>query len=235
MATAQRLAEAGLDLILLARRKDRLASLRDDLTVKYGVKIDALTADVRNFEDLERQLQTVDLTSVDVLVNNAGLALGTDKLQGAKVSDWDSMVDTNVKGLLYLTRLILPHFLKNQRGHVINLGSVAGRWVYPGGAVYCATKFAVRAISDGLRMDLIGTPIRVTNIEPGLVESEFSFVRTQDEKKAKEIYQGMKPLSPMDIADCLMWALDRPAHVNIQELVVFPVDQPAVGQVHRRK
>lgn len=208
--------------------------LKKELADEHGVKVSVLSADVRDFGALEKQLKGADWSGADVLINNAGLALGTDKLQDAKTSDWDGMIDTNVKGLLYLTRLVLPEFLKNKRGHIVNIGSVAGRWLYPGGAVYCATKFAVRAISEGLRMDLIGTPIRVTNVEPGMVETEFSFVRTGDEDKAKAVYKGMKPLSADDIADCVAWSLSRPAHVNIQELVVFPVDQPAVGQVHRR-
>jgi hypothetical protein len=124
--------------------------------------------------------------------------------------------------------------IKNGVGHVVNIGSVAGRWVYPGGAVYCASKFAVRALSEGLRMDLIGTPVRVTNIEPGMVRTEFSEVRLQDKEKAAQVYEGLKPLSAQDIAEAVMWSLDRPAHVNVQELVLFPVDQPAVGQVHRQ-
>jgi NADP-dependent 3-hydroxy acid dehydrogenase YdfG len=233
-ATAHRLASEGMELILLARRAERLEKLKKELVDQHGIQVECVTADVRRYEDLEKLSKQNDWSGADVLINNAGLALGTDRMQNANISDWDGMIDTNVKGLLYITRLVLPHFVKNGRGHIVNLGSVAGRWVYPGGGIYCATKFAVRAISEGLRMDLIGTPIRVTNIEPGLVETEFAMVRLKDEEKAKSTYQGMQPLSSNDIADCVHWSLSRPAHVNIQELVIFPVSQPAVGQVDRK-
>jgi 3-hydroxy acid dehydrogenase/malonic semialdehyde reductase len=144
------------------------------------------------------------------------------------------MFDTNVKGMLYLTRAILPYMIKKKNGHIINLGSVAGHTVYPGGAVYCASKFAVRALSEGLRMDLAGTNIRVSNIEPGMVNTEFSKVRLGDQAKADQVYAGMTPLSPQDIAETILWCLQRPAHVNIQELIIYPTDQAAVGQVTRR-
>lgn len=186
---------------------------------------------------MNKSLQSLgdSLSSLDVLINNAGLARGTDKVFEASIEDWNEMLDTNVKGLLYLTRALLPNFIKNKRGHVINLGSVAGRWVYPGGSVYCASKFAVRAISEGMRLDLLGTPIRVTNIEPGMVETEFSEVRFRDKKKAKAVYQGFEPLMASDIAECAWWSLSRPPHVNIQELVVFPTAQASVASVHRKQ
>ena len=234
-ATAETLANAGSSLILLGRRSDRLKELRDLLSDSAG--------DIKTFElDITQKSEINDfatgeadlLQKVSILVNNAGLAKGTEKVQDAQISDWDQMIDTNVKGLLYLTRVMLPHMIKNRSGHIVNIGSVAGRTVYPGGAVYCASKFAVRAISEGLRMDLAGTNIRVTNIEPGMVNTEFSTVRLGDVVKADQVYEGMTPLSASDIAETILWCLQRPAHVNIQELVIYPTDQAAVGQVVRR-
>lgn len=237
-ATALRLAKEGLDLVLLARRKERLESLKKQIMSQYQVNVVLLEADVRDYDGLEKAFaaHSADIEACDALINNAGLASGTGKISEIQPQEWDVMIDTNIKGLVALTRLLLPKFLRAGRGHIVNIGSVAGRWVYPGGAVYCGTKFAVRAITDSLRMELLGTPIRVTNIEPGMVETEFSAVRLRDEKKAKAVYQGMEPLLADDIADCIAWSLSRPARVNIQELVVFPTDQVGVGAayVHRR-
>lgn len=232
-ATAQALAGAGFNLILNARRLERL----QELEKKFKKSVDVVLApfDVRDLKaarDFVSQHQKV-IAQVEVLVNNAGLAKGTDKVQDARPEDWDLMIDTNVKGLLYLTRLIVPPMIENKRGHIVNLGSVAGRWSYAGGAVYCATKFAVRAITEGLRMDLLGTPIRVTNIEPGMVETEFSEVRVGDKDKAAQIYKNMKPLVAADVADTILWVVQRPKHVNIQELVIFPTDQAAIGMINR--
>jgi len=237
-ATALRLANEGMDLVLLARRKDRLESLKKQIESEHKVKVILIEGDVRDYEGLEKAFaaKASDIDACDVLINNAGLASGTGKMSEIKPQEWDDMIDTNVKGLIALTRLLMPKFLQANRGHIVNIGSVAGRWVYPGGAVYCGTKFAVRAITDALRMEMIGTPIRVTNIEPGMVETEFSVVRLQDERKAKAVYQGMEPLLADDIADCIAWSLSRPPRVNIQELVIFPTDQVGVGPayVHRR-
>lgn len=235
-ATSELLALEGYDLILTGRRKDRLEALAKRLSAN-GNSILPLCFDVSNKGEVESSLKEIQikLSDVTVLINNAGLALGTDLVQGADFTDWDQMIDTNVKGLLYMTRLILPHMIENKKGHIFNIGSVAGRWSYRGGAVYCATKFAVRAISEGLRMDLAGTGVRVTNIEPGMVNTEFSLVRLGDEKKALEVYDGLEALSAKDIAECILWSMTRPAHVNIQEMVVFPTDQAAVGQVHRKR
>lgn len=235
-ATALVLAAEGYNLIINGRRSDRLDQLATQLKSKH--KIEVLTAlfDVSNFSAVESFFkQNSKVTEqVQVLVNCAGLAKGVDKLQTSQISDWDQMIDTNVKGLLYLTRQVLPSMIKNNQGHIVNIGSVAGRWTYPNGAVYAATKFAVRALSEGLRMDLLGTSIRVTNIEPGMVETEFSLVRLGSQEKSNLVYQGMKPLTAEDIAECILWSLNRPKHVNIQELVIFPTDQAAVGQVFRR-
>jgi 3-hydroxy acid dehydrogenase / malonic semialdehyde reductase len=160
------------------------------------------------------------------------LAQGTELIQSANLSDWDAMIDTNIKGLMYTTRTVLEHII-SEKGHIVNLGSVAGHLVYEGGAVYCATKFAVGAFNDGLRMDLKGTGVRVTNIAPGMVNTEFSLVRLGSKQKADAVYQDMMPLSATDIAESIFWCLNQPAHVNIQELVIYPTDQASVGQVVR--
>jgi hypothetical protein len=170
-----------------------------------------------------------------MLVNNAGLGRGFGPLHEEPVDNWEQMIDTNIKGLLYITRLILPHMVKRNAGHVVNIGSVAGRWALPGSVVYCATKFAVRAISEGLRMDLKGKKIRVTNIEPGLVKTEFALALLGDEARAEAVYEGYDPLRPEDIAEAVVWCLERPPHVNIQELVIFPTDQAGVGQMYLHK
>ena len=227
LAIAHSLAGKGCDLVLTGRRKERLDKIASELSSK--VKVQTLAFDVSNRTETEKALGEAKLADVTILVNNAGLALGTDPMQKGSTADWDQMIDTNIKGLLYVTRACLPHMIEKRRGHIVNIGSVAGRWTYPGGAVYSATKFAVRAINDSLRMDLMGTPIRVTNIEPGMVETEFSLVRLKDEEKAKAVYKGVTPLSAQDIAETVTWCLERPAHVNIQELVIFPTEQAGVG------
>lgn len=231
-ATAHLLAKAGYDLVLLARRQELLKELSQKINSEFKVKIQNLSVDVTDWS----ALSTLKLESmkVDVVVNNAGLARGTDKVSVGQVADWDQMIDTNVKGLLYVTRLVLPKMVEANHGHIVNIGSVAGRWVYPGGAVYCATKFAVRALSEGLRHDLLGSKVRVTNIEPGMVETEFSEVRFGNKEKAKAVYRGMQPLSAEDVAESILWSIDRPQHVNIQELVIYPTDQASVGSVHRK-
>ncbi len=235
-ATAVELAKRGMNLFLVARRLDRLAKLKVQLESTYSVSVKIAALDVsasKNVQEFVSQ-HSAELKSVDVVINNAGLAKGTDKFAEAKTDDWDVMLDTNVKGLLYVTRALLPILLQQPKAHVVNLGSVAGRWVYPGGAVYCATKHAVRALSEGLRMDLIGSNVRVSNIEPGMVETEFSEIRLGSEERAKAVYSGMNPLTAHDIAETIAWCLDRPVHVNIQELVIFPTDQTGIQQVHRR-
>ncbi len=239
LATAESLASRGCDLVITGRRQ----SLLEDLAVKWskahGIRVTALSFDVADSAATIRALDSLGAKAetLSILVNNAGLAVGSAKVQDLDLTDVDTMIDTNVKGLLTVTRWCLPRFIARGEGHVVNVGSVAGRWVYPGGAVYCASKFAVRAISEGMRMDLLGTPVRVTNIEPGMVETGFSEVRFGgDKEKAKAVYKGMTPLRGEDIADTIVWCLERPAHVNIQELVIYPTDQACVGNayVHRR-
>ncbi|MGZ3742613.1 MAG: SDR family NAD(P)-dependent oxidoreductase [Pseudobdellovibrionaceae bacterium] len=240
-ATAEEFAETGYSLILIGRREDRLKKLREHLIKKTSLlgraqefKIIPLDISKKSQVDGFVHAEGACLEKISILVNNAGLAKGTEKVQEAHISDWEAMIDTNVKGLLYLTRAVVPSLIKKKSGHIVNLGSVAGRLVYTGGAVYCATKFAVRAISEGLRMDLAGSNIRVTNIEPGMVNSEFSLVRLGDEEKAGKVYEGMTSLTPKDIAETILWCVQRPPHVNIQELVIYPTDQASVGHVVRR-
>lgn len=233
-ATARAFAGAGFNLLLLARRADRLKVLASELSQKVEVEIAAL--DLRDVDLFERWALSnrERLESIDILVNNAGLARGVEKFQDSNPEDSDIMMETNVRALLRVSRRVLPGMVARKSGHIVNLGSVAGRWTYPGGAVYCASKFAVRALSEGLRMDLAGTGIRVTNIEPGMVQTEFSEVRLGSREASDKVYEGMRPLTSADIADTILWSVQRPAHVNIQELVIFPTDQAAVGQVSRR-
>lgn len=232
LETARLFAKNGRALILNGRRLSRLVELQKEL----GDKVEVLLAPFDVSDKLEVynwfEKNANIAARVDVLINNAGLARGSDPIHKADEKDWDEMIDINVKGLLTVTRKLLPALIAN-RGHIVNLGSVAGRWTYTGGAVYCATKFAVRALSEGFRMDLIGTGVRVTNIEPGMVETEFSDVRFRDAQKAKQVYNGMTPLTPQDIAESIWWALSQPKHVNIQELVIFPTDQASLRDVHR--
>jgi 3-hydroxy acid dehydrogenase/malonic semialdehyde reductase len=233
-ACATQFAEAGHSLVLAARREDRLTALGKHLRDKFDVTVDTFGLDVRNRDQLEslvRQHPTV-FNSIDVLINNAGLAKGLSTLQEGNPEDWDTVIDTNIKGLLYVTRAILPKMISQGRGHVVNIGSVAGHWVYEKGNVYCASKFAVRALTEGLRFDLAGTGIRVTEISPGMVETEFSEVRYGDREKGKAVYAGKKPLSAQDIAETVLWCIQRPAHVDIQEIVIFPTEQ---ASVHARR
>ncbi|TMQ55467.1 MAG: SDR family NAD(P)-dependent oxidoreductase [Candidatus Eisenbacteria bacterium] len=175
------------------------------------------------------------LSKLDILVNNAGLALALEPIQAGNPADWDQMIDTNVKGLLYVTRTVLPGMVERGRGHVVNVGSVAGHQTYAGGAVYSATKYAVRAISDALRYDVLGTGVRVSNVEPGLAETEFSEVRFKgDRSRAKSVYEGLTPLRAEDVADAVVWCLTRPPHVNIQSVLILPTDQASAHAVHRR-
>ena len=231
LATAKQLAAQGCDLILTGRRLNRLEKTANEISHAHGVKVLIAAFDISSREDTEAACAKLagELPRLTILVNNAGLAIGTASVQTTDLSHVDRMIDTNVKGLLYITRLCLPHLIKTG-GHVLNIGSVAGRWVYPGGAVYAATKFAVRAITEALRMDLMGTSVRVTNIAPGMVETEFSEVRySGDTDKAAAVYKGMKPLSADDVAESIVWCLMRPKHVNVQELIIYPTAQAGVG------
>lgn len=234
-ACAEYFAALGVNLILSARRKDRLDIILKELSQKYEIKCLAIELDVRNNVQVENAFKSLaeDGAEIDILVNNAGLALSSDKIQDADVKNWDTMIDTNFKGLLYVTKAALPFMLKKNQGHIINIGSTAGHGTYPAGNVYCATKHAVRAISESLRIDLFGTAIRVTEIDPGAVETEFSVVRWKDEERAKKMYEGFDPLVAEDIADAVIYCVTRPKHVNIAELVIYPQAQASLRDINR--
>lgn len=225
-ACALRFAKEGWQLVLAARRHDRLNHLQQELSGDTPVHIVVL--DVRDQQAVTSTLLGLPKTfsSIDVLVNNAGLALGLEPAHESGLSDWDTMVDTNIKGLLYCTRIVLPGMVRRNRGHIINIGSVAGDWPYPGGNVYGATKAFVKQFSRNLRADLFGTAVRVTNIEPGLAESEFSVVRFKgNTKKAAKVYAGTHPITPEDIAEMICWVASQPPHININRLEVMPTCQ----------
>ncbi len=237
-STALLFANHGANVLLCARRLEKIEELTKTITSTFNVKAHAFQLDVRNQKNVESIVQSLpdQWKNISVLVNNAGLSRGLDTIQEGKISDWDEMIDTNVKGLLYITRAILPGMIARNEGHIINIGSIAGHWVYPKGNVYNASKFAVNALSQGMKMDLLGTPIRVTSIDPGLVETEFSIVRFHgDQERADKVYQDMTPLSPDDIADAVVWAATRPSHVNINDIVLMPTEQSGPTLVHRKK
>lgn len=227
-ACAAAFADAGARLVLCARRLDRIEALAAEL----DADCEALQLDVR---DRDAVLDELGGRTIDVLVNNAGLAAGLEPVQSGDPDNWDRMLDTNVRGLLNVTRAVTPGMVVNGRGHVINLGSTAGHETYPGGAVYCATKAAVDRITKGLRMDLLGTGVRVSTVDPGLVETEFSLVRfAQDADRAAKVYEGMTPLTAQDVAEAIVWVADRPSHVQIAEVIMLAADQAAATMVHRR-
>lgn len=233
MSTARYFARAGYDLILTARRIDRLKELKQELNNEYpSISIEIIELDVRDKDKVSEKLSK--FTNIDVLVNNAGLSRGLEPIHECDITDWEEMIDTNLKGLLYVTRAITPHMVARNRGHIINIGSIAGHELYPGGNVYCATKHAVVSLSKSMRIDLFGTNIRVTEIDPGMVDTEFSLVRFHgDREKADDVYKGMKPLTPDDIANVILYCASCPPHVNISEVVIMPIAQARVGMVKR--
>jgi serine 3-dehydrogenase len=231
-ATALAFAAEGAKLLLCARRIERLTELQKSLKVPSHI----FQLDVQNRAAVDSTINALpdEWKEIDILVNSAGLSRGLDKFQDASLDDWDEMIDTNVKGLLYVTRKIVPGMIERGRGHIINIGSIAGHEVYPKGNVYCASKFAVDAITKGLRLDLVDTPLRVTTIDPGLVETEFSEVRFHgDTERAKSVYKGIEPLHPEDIAETIVWCASRPNHVQIAEIIIFPASQASAAVVHR--
>jgi serine 3-dehydrogenase len=235
-ACARAFAAKGARLVLVGRRQERLAGLAASLTDNHGVDVFTHPLDVTDrsaVETLREALAEADRLP-DVLVNNAGKALGLGALHEGDPDDWDEMLDTNVKGLLYVSRAFVPDMVRRNRGHVVNIGSIAGRWTYPGGAAYCATKAAVVALSEGLNMDLAGTRVRVSSIDPGLVETEFSRVRFHgDDERAETVYQGYTPLTAADVADAVIYVVGAPEHVDIFNLVLMPTDQRHSMIVHR--
>ena len=235
-ACARLFASQGAKVILTARREKRINDLAQELKASSHAYCLALKLDVQNKKEVISVFESLpsEWQPIDILINNAGLALASDPIQQGSFANWDTMIDTNIKGLLYVTRSILPGMLKRNQGHVINIGSIAGHECYANGNVYCATKHAVRAISKALRMDLHGTPLRVTEIAPGAVETEFSEVRWNDKEKAKAFYQDFNPLLAEDIADCAYYCATRPAHVDIAEMLVMPTAQAAAGCIDRK-
>jgi 3-hydroxy acid dehydrogenase / malonic semialdehyde reductase len=234
LATARAFAAQGARLILAARRRDRLEAERPALT--GAPAIHTIQLDVTDYTAVEQAINMLpaEWQAIDILVNNAGLSRGLDKLHEGKRQDWEEMIDTNVKGLLYVTRAVVPGMVERGRGHIVNLGSTAGRMTYPNGAVYCATKAAERSITEGLREDLLGTPLRVTTIDPGMVETEFSEVRFRGDKaRAAKVYENVTPLTPEDVADAILYAVTRPTHVNISEVMLTPVAQANSLLIHR--
>jgi 3-hydroxy acid dehydrogenase / malonic semialdehyde reductase len=235
-ACAHVFAESGARLILTARRSPRLEALKTKLQQQFDADILVLTFDVRDRPSIITALDSLppEWQAIDILINNAGLSRGLDKLYEGNIQDWEEMIDTNVKGLLYTTRAIVPGMVARGQGHIINLGSIAGHETYPKGNVYCATKAAVRAISEGLKQDLLGTPVRVSSVDPGLVETEFSQVRFHgDTDRAKTVYAGMNPLTAQDVAEVILFCATRPAHVNISEVLVLPTAQSGATLVNR--
>lgn len=234
-ACAELFAQEKAKLILAARRADKLFTLKTALEKQTAVH--TLVLDVRDDKAVFAALNELpaEWKAIDILVNNAGLAKGLEKIAVANIENWKEMIDTNLNGLLYVTRAVLPGMLERQSGHIINIGSISGREVYAGGSVYCASKHGVKAISQALKLECLGTPIRVTEVAPGAVETEFSVVRYEgDVDRAKKTYEGMTPLSSHDVADAAVYAATRPLHVNVNEVILMSVDQANVRTIHRR-
>jgi 3-hydroxy acid dehydrogenase/malonic semialdehyde reductase len=235
-ACARSFGRHGARLLLAARRQDRLERLAAIIASESGVPIHLLTLDVRDRPAVEAAIDSLPggWKAIDVLINNAGLSRGLEKLHEGATSDWDEMIDTNVKGLLAVSKAVLPGMVERGRGHLINIGSIAGRESYPCGNVYCATKAAVRALTAGLRMDYLDTAIRISTVDPGLVETEFSMVRFRgDEARAARVYQGLKSLMAEDVADVVVFVASRPAHVNVAEVLLLPQAQASATMVRR--
>lgn len=235
-ATAIAFARSGARVILAARRKERLDALSDLLEKQHDAESVVLPLDLSRHHDIAGHIASLPAAwgNIDILVNNGGLARGVDRFYDGSIEDSDEVLDVNIRGLIAMSRAVIPGMIARNSGHIVNLGSIAGHQVYPGGAIYCASKYAVRALSEGMKMDLQGTNIRVTSIDPGLVETEFSQVRFRGQKDlALAPYKGIKPLEPEDIADAIVWATSRPGHVNIANMVIFPTAQASAMLVSR--
>ncbi|WP_068470879.1 SDR family NAD(P)-dependent oxidoreductase [Candidatus Protochlamydia phocaeensis] len=234
--TARLFAKEGARLILVARRQERLEELQRELNQRYQAESTLIVGNVADYALMAEQIQRIEsrFGMPHILVNNAGLVRGMDKLWEVQPDAWNEMIDVNIKGVLTMTRQILPSMIQANRGHIINVGSISGHGTYPGGGVYCATKFAVRALTDTLRMELVATPIRVSLISPGMAETEFSNVRFYgDENKAKQVYAGITPLTALDIAEAIIFIASRPQHVNIADLILYPTNQASTTLIHR--
>lgn len=234
-ACASLFAQQNYDLIVTGRRTERLDTLAKRLVAEYGIRVNVLTMDVRNKEEVEKfETLSDDWKKVDVLINNAGLSLGMDPINSGSTTDWEVMIDTNIKGLLYVTKLVSNWMIQNGSGHIINIGSIAGKETYLNGNVYCATKHAVDSLNKAMRIDLLPHKIKVTAIHPGAVDTEFSEVRFKGDKdRAKKVYDGFEPLHAQDIAEIIWFAVSRPAHVNINDLLIMPTAQASTSHLLR--
>lgn len=235
-STAELFAKNGHDLIITGRREERLKELKTQLETNHKIKVTTLCFDIRQLSEVENAIAKLSAENkkIDVLVNNAGLAAGLSAIQNGNIDHWERMIDTNVKGLLYISRAVSNLMIENKKGHIINIGSIAGKEVYANGNVYCATKHAVDALSKSMRIDLLAHNIKVTAINPGMVETEFSIVRFDgDEDKAKKVYAGLQPLKPEDIAETIYWVAHRPPHVNINDVIIMPTVQATATNVIR--
>lgn len=227
-ATAVLLAQHGYNLILTGRRKERLISVKEKIAAENQSEVFLLNFDIRNLEETENAINSLpsQWLEIDILINNAGLAAGFSTIQDGEIDDWERMIDTNIKGLLYITRLISPIMIKNGTGHIVNISSIAGKETYPYGNVYCATKHAVQSVTKGMRMDLLKHGIKVSTVSPGAVDTEFAVVRFRgDTERAKQVYDGFTPLHALDIAETVLFVITRPKHVNIDDILVMPTDQ----------
>ncbi|MGA7722366.1 MAG: SDR family NAD(P)-dependent oxidoreductase [Ignavibacteriaceae bacterium] len=237
-ACAEEFAKEGANLILSARRIEILDKFAELLQKTFGINVYSFQLDVRNYTDVKKTIALIpeNWKKIDILVNNAGLARGFSKIYEGDIEQWEEMIDTNIKGLLYVTRQILPLMVERQSGHVINIGSTAGHDVYSNGNVYCATKFAVNALTQAIRIDVLDKNIRVSTVDPGMVYTNFSNIRfSGDNAKAEQVYEGVKPLSAEDIAGTVLFCVTRPAHVNISEIIVTPIQQASPAYIHRKK
>ncbi len=234
-ATARILAEAGYNLIITGRRDDRLGALANELIDKKHIDCFPLCFDIRKIEEVEDAFHSlpVEWREIDVLINNAGLAAGLSPIHEGEIEDWDQMINTNIKGLLYITRIVSPIMVENKTGHIINVGSIAGKEAYANGTVYCATKHGVEAITKGMRIDLNPFGIKVGSVCPGAVETEFSVVRLKDDDANKKVYTGFSPLQAQDIAETIMFMISRPAHVNIGDVLILPTAQASATVINR--
>lgn len=235
-ACARSFAHEGHRLILTGRRADRLRTEAETITKMYGVEVLTLNFDVRNRESVKAAVESIppEWRKIDILINNAGLAAGSDPLQDGNTEDWEQMIDTNIKGLLFVTKNVFPLLLQSECPHIVNIGSIAGKEVYAKGNVYCATKFAVDALTRGMRIDMLSRGIKVSQVAPGAAETEFSQVRFKgDMEAAANVYKGFKPLEAEDIANAVLWITSLPAHVNINDLVIMPTAQASPGYFHK--
>jgi len=238
MATAEILAKNGYNVIITGRRKELLDRLKNELGVKYKSDVHSLCFDVREYQQTEEAIENLPKSwkNIEILVNNAGLAAGLAPIHEGSIDDWEQMIDTNIKGLLYMTRIIAPMMVKKGKGHIINISSIAAKELYENGNVYCATKHSVDALTKGMRIDLVKHNVKVTSISPGFVETEFALVRFKgDNTRAKNVYEGMTPLNAEDVAEAVWFAASRPPHVNINDMLIMPTAQANITTIVRKK